>query len=148
MGYLKLTRIPVKASRSLPRSIRSINSARQNRDGHDSTATILRQYNTEPRYRPMPRAKSSNSIDRHVGSRIRMRRTMLDMSLAKLGDALGVTLQQVQKYETGANTISASRLQHISQILQVPASFFSKSTCPPGAIQNTGLLRPTPSWIS
>ena len=52
----------------------------------------------------MPRAKSSNSIDRHVGSRIRMRRTMLDMSLDKLGDALGVTLQQVQKYETGANT--------------------------------------------
>jgi transcriptional regulator with XRE-family HTH domain len=80
----------------------------------------------------MPRTKSSNSIDKHVGSRIRMRRTMLDMSLAKLGDALGVTLQQVQKYETGANTISASRLQHISQILQVPATFFFEDDMPTG----------------
>ena len=52
------------------------------------------------------------------------------MSLAKLGDALGVTLQQVQKYETGANTISASRLQHISQILQVPATVFFEDDMP------------------
>ena len=80
----------------------------------------------------MPRTKSSNSIDKHVGSRIRMRRTMLDMSLAKLGDALGVTLQQVQKYETGANTISASRLQHIAQILQVPVAFFFEDDMPAG----------------
>ena len=83
----------------------------------------------------MPR--TSNPIDKHVGSRIRMRRRMLDMNQRKLGDALGITFQQVHKYETGANRIGAGRLQHISQILQVPASFFSKSTCPPGAIQNT-----------
>ena len=57
---------------------------------------------------------------------------MLDMSLAKLGDALGVTLQQVQKYETGANTISASRLQHISQILQVSVAFFFEGDMPAG----------------
>src|SRR5450631_561200 len=53
-----------------------------------------------------------------------MRRLMLSMSQQKLGDALGLTFQQVQKYEKGANRISASRLQHVSQILQVPVVFF------------------------
>ena len=53
-----------------------------------------------------------------------MRRLMLDMSQTDLGDALGVTFQQVQKYEKGTNRVSASRLQHISQILQVPVPFF------------------------
>jgi transcriptional regulator with XRE-family HTH domain len=62
--------------------------------------------------------------DSHVGKRVRMRRMMLGMSQEMLGDALGVTFQQVQKYENGTNRISASRLQHISQILQVPAAFF------------------------
>jgi transcriptional regulator with XRE-family HTH domain len=62
--------------------------------------------------------------DSHVGKRVRMRRMMLGMSQEMLGDALGVTFQQVQKYENGKNRISASRLQHISQILQVPAAFF------------------------
>jgi len=68
--------------------------------------------------------KVPNPIDRHVGSRVRMRRMMLSMSQEKLGDALGLTFQQVQKYEKGANRIGASRLQQISQILQVPVSFF------------------------
>ena len=68
--------------------------------------------------------KVPNPIDRHVGSRVRMRRMMLGMSQEKLGDALGLTFQQVQKYEKGANRIGASRLQQISQILQVPVSFF------------------------
>src|ERR1700731_1820873 len=63
-------------------------------------------------------------IDRHVGSRVRMRRLMLDVSQTDVADALGVTFQQVQKYEKGSNRISASRLQHISQILQVPVPFF------------------------
>jgi transcriptional regulator with XRE-family HTH domain len=63
-------------------------------------------------------------IDKHVGSRIRMRRMMLGMSQEKLGDALGLTFQQVQKYEKGTNRVGASRLQHISEILQVPVSFF------------------------
>jgi transcriptional regulator with XRE-family HTH domain len=53
-----------------------------------------------------------------------MRRMMLSMSQEKLGDALGLTFQQVQKYEKGSNRIGASRLQHIAQILQVPVSFF------------------------
>jgi transcriptional regulator with XRE-family HTH domain len=63
-------------------------------------------------------------VDKHVGSRVRMRRMMLGMSQEKLGDVLGITFQQVQKYENGKNRISASRLQHISQILQVPVPFF------------------------
>jgi transcriptional regulator with XRE-family HTH domain len=68
--------------------------------------------------------KAPNPIDKHVGSRVRMRRMMLSMSQEKLGDALGLTFQQVQKYEKGTNRIGASRLQQIAQILQVPVSFF------------------------
>ena len=68
--------------------------------------------------------KAPNPIDKHVGSRVRMRRMMLNMSQEKLGDALGLTFQQVQKYEKGTNRIGASRLQQIGQILQVPVSFF------------------------
>ena len=68
--------------------------------------------------------KAPNPIDKHVGSRVRMRRMMLAMSQEKLGDALGLTFQQVQKYEKGTNRIGASRLQQISLILQVPVSFF------------------------
>jgi len=68
--------------------------------------------------------KAPNPIDKHVGSRVRMRRMMLSMSQEKLGDALGLTFQQVQKYEKGTNRIGASRLQQISNILQVPIAFF------------------------
>jgi transcriptional regulator with XRE-family HTH domain len=68
--------------------------------------------------------KAPNPIDKHVGSRVRMRRMMLGMSQEKLGDALGLTFQQVQKYEKGTNRIGASRLQQIAQILQVQVSFF------------------------
>src|SRR6202035_3412661 len=68
--------------------------------------------------------KAPNPTDKHVGSRVRMRRMMLGMSQEKLGDALDLTFQQVQKYEKGTNRIGASRLQQISQILQVPVSFF------------------------
>jgi transcriptional regulator with XRE-family HTH domain len=65
-----------------------------------------------------------NPTDQHVGSRVRMRRLMLAMSQEKLGDALGLSFQQIQKYERGANRIGASRLQQISHILQVPLEFF------------------------
>ena len=61
--------------------------------------------------------KSPNPVDKHVGRRVRMRRMMLSMSQGKLGDALGLTFQQVQKYEKGTNRIGASRLQQISHIL-------------------------------
>jgi transcriptional regulator with XRE-family HTH domain len=70
------------------------------------------------------RMKVPNPIDKHVGSRVRMRRMMLAMSQGKLGDALGITFQQVQKYEKGTNRIGAGRLQEISHILQVPIAFF------------------------
>jgi transcriptional regulator with XRE-family HTH domain len=72
----------------------------------------------------MAREKAPNPIDKHVGSRVRMRRMMLDMSQTTLGDALGITFQQVQKYEKGTNRISASRLQQVCHVLQVPVTFF------------------------
>jgi transcriptional regulator with XRE-family HTH domain len=68
--------------------------------------------------------KATNPIDRHVGARVRMQRMMLGMSQEKLGEAIGLTFQQVQKYEKGTNRISASRLQHIAHILNVPVAFF------------------------
>jgi transcriptional regulator with XRE-family HTH domain len=68
--------------------------------------------------------KLPHPIDEHVGSRVRMRRMMLGVTQEKLADTLGIAFQQVQKYEKGANRISASRLQHIAHILQVPESFF------------------------
>ena len=67
--------------------------------------------------------KAPNPVDKYVGSRVRMRRIMLGMSQEKLGDALGLTFQQVQKYEKGTNRVGASRIQQISEILQVPVSF-------------------------
>ncbi|HKH81829.1 MAG TPA: helix-turn-helix transcriptional regulator [Methylovirgula sp.] len=68
--------------------------------------------------------KVPNPIDRHVGSRVRMRRILLGMSQEKLGEALGLTFQQIQKYEKGTNRIGASRLQQISTTLNVPPAFF------------------------
>ena len=68
--------------------------------------------------------KSPNPIDVHVGGRVRTRRLALGMSQEKLGTALGLTFQQVQKYEKGTNRIGASRLQHVSGILQVPIAHF------------------------
>lgn len=68
--------------------------------------------------------KVPNPIDRHVGSRVRMQRLVVGVSQEKLGGALGLTFQQVQKYEKGSNRISASRLQQIANMLDVPVSFF------------------------
>lgn len=72
----------------------------------------------------MASKKQPNPIDIHVGSRVRLRRMMLSMSQEKLGEHLGITFQQIQKYEKGTNRIGASRLQHIARVLQVPVSFF------------------------
>ena len=92
--------------------------------------------------------KSPNPIDKHVGSRVRMRRIMLGMSQEKLGDALGLTFQQVQKYEKGTNRIGASRLQHISHILQVPVAFFFEGApSVPGAPQAEGTA-PSPAYLT
>ncbi|WP_127091409.1 helix-turn-helix domain-containing protein [Aquabacter cavernae] len=68
--------------------------------------------------------KAPNPIDKHVGSRVRMRRMMVGMSQEKLGESLGITFQQIQKYEKGTNRIGASRLQQISITLGVPVAFF------------------------
>jgi len=68
--------------------------------------------------------KKPNPIDIHVGSRVRLRRNMLGMSQEKLGESLGITFQQIQKYEKGTNRVGASRLQAIASILSVPVSFF------------------------
>jgi transcriptional regulator with XRE-family HTH domain len=80
--------------------------------------------------------KTPNPVDQHVGSRVRVRRRMLAMSQGKLGDALGITFQQVQKYEKGTNRIGAGRLQEISHILQVPIAFFYE-----GAIDESVLAK-------
>ncbi|WP_420411641.1 helix-turn-helix domain-containing protein [Roseibium sp.] len=72
----------------------------------------------------MPSKKAPNPTDIHVGSRVRLRRMMLGMSQEKLGEALGITFQQIQKYEKGTNRIGASRLQHIATVLKAPVSFF------------------------
>jgi transcriptional regulator with XRE-family HTH domain len=69
-------------------------------------------------------AKTPNPIDKHVGTRVRMRRVLVGLSQEKLGDALGITFQQIQKYEKGTNRIGASRLQEASKILGVPVNFF------------------------
>ena len=68
--------------------------------------------------------KKPNPIDVHVGSRVRLRRMLVGMSQEKLGERLGLTFQQIQKYEKGANRIGASRLYQIAQILSVPVQFF------------------------
>ena len=68
--------------------------------------------------------KKPNPVDIHVGSRVRLRRMLLGMSQERLGTAMGLTFQQVQKYEKGVNRIGASRLFHISKILDVPVQFF------------------------
>ena len=70
------------------------------------------------------RVTNNNAIDVHVGKRVRLRRTLLGMSQEQLGASLNITFQQVQKYERGANRISASRLWDISQILDVQISYF------------------------
>jgi transcriptional regulator with XRE-family HTH domain len=90
--------------------------------------------------------KSPNPIDKHVGGRVRMQRMLLGMSQEKLGDAIGLTFQQVQKYEKGANRIGASRLQQIAGTLQVPVSFFFEEL--PGPSKGSVHAGPSPSEVS
>jgi transcriptional regulator with XRE-family HTH domain len=90
--------------------------------------------------------KAPNPTDKHVGARVRMRRIMLGMTQEKLGDALGLTFQQVQKYEKGTNRIGASRLQHIAHILQVSESFFFEGA--PGLAGGELSDAPSPGYVS
>ena len=92
--------------------------------------------------------KVPNPTDKHVGARVRMRRMMLAMSQEKLGDALGLTFQQVQKYEKGTNRIGASRLQQISNTLQVPVAFFFEGA-PSLPGRSGGMAEaPSPAYVS
>src|SRR5947209_3640717 len=83
-----------------------------------------------------------NPTDVHVGVRVRLRRTLLGMSQEKLGDALGLTFQQVQKYERGANRIGASRLHQLSRVLDVPVTYFFDDMEHAGAGRSPGLAEP------
>jgi transcriptional regulator with XRE-family HTH domain len=92
--------------------------------------------------------KAPNPVDKYVGSRVRMRRIMLGMSQEKLGEALGLTFQQVQKYEKGTNRVGASRIQQISEILQVPVSFLFEGGPSSTAKADGAGEGPSPSYVS
>lgn len=85
--------------------------------------------------------KTPNPIDKHVGARVRMRRLMVGLSQGKLGEALDVTFQQVQKYEKGANRIGASRLQQLARVLDVPPAYFFEDA-PTGGAMAAGFSEP------
>jgi transcriptional regulator with XRE-family HTH domain len=90
----------------------------------------------------MANKKQPNPIDIHVGSRVRLRRMMLGMSQERLGESLGITFQQIQKYEKGTNRIGASRLQHIARVLSVPVSFFFEDAPGTPGDQQPGMAEP------
>jgi transcriptional regulator with XRE-family HTH domain len=89
-----------------------------------------------------------NPIDVHVGARIRQRRTLLGMSQERLGEAIGLTFQQVQKYERGANRVGSSRLFDLARVLDVPVSYFfedmSAGTASKSPSRLRGLAEPKP----
>src|SRR3954449_6237998 len=95
-----------------------------------------------PRRRGRPKTETPNPIDVRVGARLRLRRNMLGLSQEKLGEAIGLTFQQVQKYERGANRIGASRLHELSRVLDVPISFFFDDTDPVRAPATGGFAEP------
>lgn len=90
--------------------------------------------------------KSPDAIDKHVGARIRLRRNMVGISQEKLADGLGITFQQVQKYERGVNRVGASRLQNIAAILEAPISFFFEEG-PSPMLQAEGWISDTPTEL-
>jgi len=92
--------------------------------------------------------RAPSPVDKHVGSRVRMRRIMLGMSREKLSEGLGITWQQVHKYENGKNRIGASRLQQISHILQIAVAFFFEGAPQlPGQPEGFGEV-PWPAYVS
>jgi transcriptional regulator with XRE-family HTH domain len=97
--------------------------------------------------RPMTK-KSPNPIDKHVGSRVRMRRMMVSMSQEKLGEKLGITFQQIQKYEKGTNRIGASRLQQIATVLGVQVGFFFEGAPVPDGSAKGFSESTSPAYVS
>jgi transcriptional regulator with XRE-family HTH domain len=92
--------------------------------------------------------KVPNPVDKDVGSRVRIRRRMLGMTQAELGDKLGLTFQQVQKYEKGVDRISASRLQALSRILHVPAQYFFDGSAQIAGYIEKNADTPSPAYFS
>jgi transcriptional regulator with XRE-family HTH domain len=92
-------------------------------------------------------SRRANPIDVHVGSRVRLRRMLLGMSQEKLGEHLGLTFQQIQKYEKGINRIGASRLFDLSNVLGVPVQFFYEELPAGGHVSGGGFgERPTENY--
>jgi transcriptional regulator with XRE-family HTH domain len=95
----------------------------------------------------LPMRKSElNPTDKHVGSRARMRRLVLDISQTEVAEGLGLTFQQVQKYEKGMDRVGPSRLQHLSQILRVPVAFFFEGL--PVAPEETAMTAESLSYVN
>jgi transcriptional regulator with XRE-family HTH domain len=92
--------------------------------------------------------KRPDPVDIEVGHRIRIERLARGLSQTALANQLGVTFQQVQKYEKGTNRIGAGRLQHISHILQVPVSFLFEGAPTPHPHQDGAIAAPSPSYVS
>jgi transcriptional regulator with XRE-family HTH domain len=95
----------------------------------------------------MPK-NGAHPTDTHVGKRVRMRRLMLGMSQTNVADALGLTFQQLQKYEKGANRISASRLQHLAHVFQVPVTFFFEGAPHVSGEHHPQTDAPSPQYVS
>ena len=92
--------------------------------------------------------KGPNPTDKHVGGRLRTRRLMLEMSQTELADAIGLTFQQVQKYEKGTNRVSASRLQQIAHVLQVSVPFFFEGAPSLGTLPKETAIAPSLGYVS
>src|ERR671916_1521258 len=95
-----------------------------------------------PRRPGRPRTETPNPVDIRVGARLRLRRNMLGLSQEKLGELIGLTFQQIQKYERGVNRIGASRLYELSRVLDVSVSFFFDDTDPVRAPAMGGFAEP------
>jgi transcriptional regulator with XRE-family HTH domain len=109
---------------------------------------VSRAYNPGTQVAAKITKKSPNPIDKYVGSRVRMRRMMISMSQERLGERLGITFQQVQKYEKGTNRIGASRLQQIATVLSVPVAFFFEGAPVPDPSGSGMLEPPSPVYVS
>lgn len=101
-----------------------------------SNAAAERDTMAGSRSESLPNQRSANSVDGHVGSRVRLRRLELGLSQERLADQLGITFQQVQKYERGTNRIGASRLHQIALVLQVPISYFFEGAAEPAQVRS------------
>ena len=96
----------------------------------------------------MAKKKTPNPIDKYVGSRIRAQRLLIGMSQEKLGNAIGLTFQQVQKYEKGTNRVGASRLQQISSALEVTPAFFFEGVPTAAGDRRAKEADPIPRYVS